>query len=555
MGQNQSVFRPIVDPHDTRPTSLRQCKSGFYEYDKRKLRLYRQREDEEMENLNSSLLGLLAGDQRSDDDSSEGDEEPAVKKRRKSKRPAMYTADDGTRRRLDARMTMWYDNYVSNPNTECPSFQKKFRRRFRLPHAKFVELSEALEESDIFSRWKEGQKDVCHLKAAPISLLLLCTLRYLGRGWTFDDCAESCAISEEVVRVFFHCFVMYGSTVLYEKYVKYPQTAEEAKNHMAEFAMAGLPGALGSTDATHVLLERVLHAMRQAHLGFKMSHTARTYNVTVNHRRRILCSTKGHPARWNDKTLALFDEFMNKIQDGAIMDDAIFELYDYDEWGNVIRRKYQGVWLVVDNGYLAWPTTVPPMKTTTDRREIRFSAWLESMRKDVECTFGIMKGRFRILKTGIRVHGVDSADRIWLTCCALHNWLLEIDGLDKKWEDGVPSDWEGELGQHESSDLRRYADPVRRLNSPVAARTYDMSGIGVGDDRARPENPQQELVTHASQRRGDHGTSSDDDIQVVRNLSLNYFRSKLVTHFDIAFKRREVVWPKRTGRPEPAQDI
>ena len=75
MGQNQSVFRPIVDPHDTRPTSLRQCKSGFYEYDKRKLRLYRQREDEEMENLNSSLLGLLAGDQRSDDDSSEGDKE------------------------------------------------------------------------------------------------------------------------------------------------------------------------------------------------------------------------------------------------------------------------------------------------------------------------------------------------------------------------------------------------------------------------------------------------------------------------------------------------
>jgi hypothetical protein len=71
--------------------------------------VYRQRENEEMENLNSSLLGLLAGDQRSDDDSSEGDKEPAEKKRRKSKRPAMYTADDGgTRRRLDARMTMWF---------------------------------------------------------------------------------------------------------------------------------------------------------------------------------------------------------------------------------------------------------------------------------------------------------------------------------------------------------------------------------------------------------------------------------------------------------------
>ena len=26
-------------------------------------------------------------------------------------------------------------------------------------------------------------------------------------------------------------------------------------------------------------------------------------------------------------------------------------------------------------------------------------------------------------------NGVDSVDSVWLTCCALHNWLLELDGL------------------------------------------------------------------------------------------------------------------------------
>ena len=67
------------------------------------------------------------------------------------------------------------------------------------------------------------------------------------------------------------------------------------------------------------------------------------------------------------------------------------------------------------------------------------------MRKDVECTFGILKGRWRILKTGIRVEGVDVVDKIWLTCCALHNWLLDIDGLDIAWseegEEVLSSDW------------------------------------------------------------------------------------------------------------------
>jgi hypothetical protein len=56
----------------------------------------------------------------------------------------MYTADDGTRKRLDARMSRWYDDYVTNPDTDCPRFQKKFRNRFRLPHAEFDELAEAL---------------------------------------------------------------------------------------------------------------------------------------------------------------------------------------------------------------------------------------------------------------------------------------------------------------------------------------------------------------------------------------------------------------------------
>ena len=45
-------------------------------------------------------------------------------------------------------------------------------------------------------------------------------------------------------------------------------------------------------------------------------------------------------------------------------------------------------------------------------------------------------------ETGIRLKGVDVADKIWKTCCALHNWLLETDVLDKCWEQGVASDWE-----------------------------------------------------------------------------------------------------------------
>jgi hypothetical protein len=69
------------------------------------------------------------------------------------------------------------------------------------------------------------------------------------------------------------------------------------------------------------------------------------------------------------------------------------------------------------------------------------------MQKDVECTFGILKGHWRILKSGLRLHGVDAVDYVWLTCCALHNWLLDIDGFTEEWVGDVrQSKWDGDLG-------------------------------------------------------------------------------------------------------------
>jgi hypothetical protein len=45
-----------------------------------------------------------------------------------------------------------------------------------------------------------------------------------------------------------------------------------------------------------------------------------------------------------------------------------------------------------------------------------------------------------VLKSGIRLFGTVVPDKVFLTCCALHISLLEIDGLDQKWEDGVDCD-------------------------------------------------------------------------------------------------------------------
>jgi hypothetical protein len=171
-------------------------------------------------------------------------------------------------------------------------------------------------------------------------------------------------------------------------------------------------------DATHILLKKVEYWLRQSHLGFKSLHRARSYNITMNNRRKILATTTGHLAWWNNKTVVLFDNFAVPLSEGRTLQDCTFELYDIESRGYVVKKKYAGTWLIVDNGYLYWPTTVSLLKTSCNRvNVVCFSHWVESIRKDVVCTFGILKGCFWILKTGIRLMGQESADKTFLTCC------------------------------------------------------------------------------------------------------------------------------------------
>jgi hypothetical protein len=167
----------------------------------------------------------------------------------------------------------------------------------------------------------------------------------------------------------------------------------------------------------------------------------------------------------------------------------------------------------------------------------------ESLRKDVECTFGILKGRWRILKTGIRLQGMETCNNIWLTCCALHNWLLEVDGLD--------GEWDGAIGQLEVGDVIRHVPfAMQRLALGYDPREYDESGLGPGEDRDDVEvvmatdNAEVPVAeAELGHNENNEETESENGARVVRHLSLKYFRYKLIEHFDILFKRQVLVWP------------
>lgn len=214
------------------PSSLLQCFGDDGGIDVRSYLSYQQH----MSNVALAAAAAASASKRLLDDQEESTASPS-KRPRGPKKIFAYREEGGELEHLTPKDTVWYKLYVLHPMPEDEDWSKNFRSRFRLPYHCYVELLHEASQKKWFPRWA---RMVDRKRSSPLELLILGALRYLGRGWTFDDLEESTAISAEVHRVFFHQFVKIGSTVLYKKYVVSPSSAEEARAHFREYEAAGL---------------------------------------------------------------------------------------------------------------------------------------------------------------------------------------------------------------------------------------------------------------------------------------------------------------------------
>ena len=151
---------------------------------------------------------------------------------------------------------------------------------------------------------------------------------------------------------------------------------------------------------------------------------------------------------------------------------------------------------------------------------------------------------WRILKTGVRMHGLEILDDIWFTCCAVHNMLLNCDGLDKKWKKGVISPFQGDLGWHAPGDTEAYCQPIlfkrcrsgRQGNQP---RLYGSSILG---------STQTNCIPNIDDEENSDDENNEQEAKSLQTLSNHKFRNILVTHFNKLWELRKLMWPSRTGK-------
>ena len=139
--------------------------------------------------------------------------------------------------------------------------------------------------------------------------------------------------------------------------------------------------------------------------------------------------------------------------------------------------------------------------------EVRFSEWIESIRKDIECFFGILKKRFTVLMTGVRTHSIKKCDEVFLTCCALHNRLLYLDGLDQDWEEDSLQN----VVPYAIERLNKFGEGCQGAPSNLCKINFDAYSV--------------------------------NGYRIVSKIPHRLFQKCLIEHFNIRFRNKDVYWP------------
>ena len=306
-------------------------------------------------------------------------------------------ASDSTVRELSRKISL-------NPKST-------FRSWFRMPLYKVEQLASRIVSEKVITlshhcRTEEQLK----IKA---ELLVMGSLAILGGAYvSFKQVPINTNIGATDHSKFFLKFVHFLWAVR-DEYIFLPKDREQLRVVMKRYEEMGLPGAMGSVDVVHVKWSKCPAGDYNRAKG-KESYPSLAFECISDFDRRI-CSVFGPSfGSRNDKHIVKNDPGVRAVSD----DWYSSELWHYfDADGNIGTEK--GAYLICDNGYLQWPTLICPfMRSETNGPfETCYSGNLESVRKDVECVFGILKTRFTSLDNGLKHRNIHVCEKIFVACC------------------------------------------------------------------------------------------------------------------------------------------
>ena len=220
-------------------------------------------------------------------------------------------------------------------------------------------------------------------------------------------------------------------TVLGPRLIKFPTTAEGLEELIQRFeSKFGFPMVVGCIDGAHIPIKQP-NEHAHDYFCYKMKYTSSVQAVCDQNRcfLDVDCSWPGsvHDAK------VFANSYINK-------------LFQENKLSNIERKLSEddtcsvGPVLLGDPAYPLLPGLLKEYSNCSSDAEILFNTKLRSVRNQIECAFGRLKARWRIVNRPIDL-GIEFVPTIIYSCVILHNYCETVkapvsnDAIQKECED------------------------------------------------------------------------------------------------------------------------
>ncbi|GKA65442.1 ALP1-like protein [Tanacetum coccineum] len=317
------------------------------------------------------------------------------------------------------------DDYFGDDEYEPKYPEEKFRRRYRMSSRLFNKILNDILSYDVqplpeYFSYFRSRLDATGRKS--IGPILKCTsaIRQMAYDTSPDAFDEYLQIAERTSRECLDHFTKCIHVLYYDKFLRRPTATDIQKTYELHEEKHGLPGMLGSIDCMHWDWK---NCPKSLHGQFKRStnkYPTLMLEAVADQKLWIWHAYFGVPGANND---------LNVLYGSPLFDDEIADIAP--ECPFVVNgHTYRKCYYLADGIYPAWSTFVKTFSVARDEKTLKFKRVQEAARKDIERAFGVLQGRWGIIRQPARAMQINILKRIMYCCIILHNMILKDEGFE-----------------------------------------------------------------------------------------------------------------------------
>ena len=318
----------------------------------------------------------------------------------------------GPKRYIPRNREKALDDLVANYFCANPIYtDEMFRRRFRMNKPLFLRIVHAL------SNWSPYfTQRVDAIGRNSLTSLQKCTaaIRMLAYATSADQLDEVLKIAASTCLEILGKFAEGVIETFGDEYLR-PPRIDELEQILQENEARGFPGCMGSINCMHWAWKNCPKGWAGQFTSGKQGVPTMILEAVASKNLRIWHAFFGTPSSEND---------INVLNKSPLFIQAIkgeSPTVHYTVNGN----QYDMGYYLADKIYPEWAVFVKTVSAPQSAEDKLFSLRQESVRKDVECAFGVLQSRFNIVNRPSRLWKQADDINVMQACVILHNMIVE----------------------------------------------------------------------------------------------------------------------------------